>query len=141
MNAAFEARRTGGQGTQRPLEPSTKVAFSGFLLFVGFRSWCQLSLDGERFTLERNTPCPPFWEPLSAASICCSDKCSYFKYITISSLAEWFASSPHSKQPCWRRATSWWKEFGQTEDITPREERKEGGACLQKLGAKPTSVS
>ena len=33
-----------------------------------------------------------------------------------------------------------WKELGQTEDITPREERKEGGARLQKLGAKPTSV-
>jgi len=34
-----------------------------------------------------------------------------------------------------------WKEFGQTEDIPPREERKEGGNCLQKLVAKTTSVS
>lgn len=32
---------------------STKVAFFVFLLLIpGFTSWCQLSLDGARFTLE-----------------------------------------------------------------------------------------
>lgn len=120
-NTAFEAEDTQSRERCSLWNPAQRWPFCfppvhWFQKLVPARfRWCEL------YTWV-NTPCPPFWELHSAASICCSDN-AHILNILLSAHSQSGLPAP-GKQPHSLKATSWVEEFGQTEDTSPREKRK-----------------
>lgn len=119
--------------------------FFPLLLFTGFMSWCQLSLDGVPLHLNETLPALSSGSSTLLPPSAASDKCSYFKYIAISSLPKWFAGSPYSKQSHWHTATFWveriwadrrhisqWRDMREkTDEIAWEASDKDHGCVLQ----------